>query len=381
MTRPRTLVGAMEEQLALRHASPRTVEAYVGWARRYIRFHARRHPREMGAREVAAFLDDLAARWRVSASTHNQARAALVFLYEQVLDAPRGWLNDVAVARVPTRLPVVLTRSEVQRVLALLPAPVRTISLLLYGSGLRLMEACRLRIKDLDLERCELLVRQGKGGRDRVTVLPERLVPAMREQIVVVQSIHRRDRMRGGGYVALPDSVGRDAPYVRRQFRWQWLFPATRRYRDRWSGEVRRHHLHETVVQRAVSAAGRASGIGKRVNAHALRHSFAVHMLESGYDIRTVQELLGHRSVATTMIYTRLVDRVGRGVLSPADALQDEATSDVVRAVDGAGGARAAGMHADADALATQAIRLTGPDSLTAKQARARIARNERRHK
>lgn len=325
MSEPRrTLFGVMREQLALRHASPRTVEAYLGWVRRYVRHFPGRHPRELGERELSGFLTYLAVERRVAASTQNQALAALLFLYGEVLETPVGWLNDVVRAKRPQRQPVVMSRDEARRVIEGTRGTSKLIVQVLYGSGLRLLEACSLRLKDVDVTRRELIVRHGKGGKDRLTMLPDTLVPLLEAQIVRVRALHRRDLAAGRGAVALPNAFAAKSPSAPWDLRWQWLFPATRHYRDPATGNWVRHHLHESVVQRAVSDAVRSCGLLKRVTCHTFRHSFATHLLEAGYDIRTVQELLGHSNVATTMIYTHVLNRGGRGVRSPLDALGSE---------------------------------------------------------
>jgi integron integrase len=319
---PKTkLLHSLRANLRLRHFSPRTEEAYVGWVRRFVRFHGVRHPAELGEREVQAFLTYLAVERRVSAATQTQALSALLFLYRDVLERPLGVLSPFPRARAPVRLPVVLTREEVGRVMAGLRDEPRLVAMLLYGSGLRLLEAMTLRVKDLDLERGELWIRRAKGAKDRVTVLAESVREPLERHLAAVRAQHERDVLVGAGWVELPDALGRKYPGAGQAWPWQWVFPARRRYRDPVTGQVRRHHLHESVVQRAVAVAVRASGIGKRASSHTFRHSFATHLLESGYDIRTVQELLGHRDVSTTMVYTHVLNRGGRGVRSPADLL------------------------------------------------------------
>ncbi len=315
------LLQQMQSNMALRQMSPRTIEAYTGWVRRYVRFHHLRHPAEMGKAEVMAFLTWLVERRRVSQSTQGQALAALLFLYRHVLDRPLEQLAALPRGRSPTRLPVVLTQGEVQRVLGRLDGVYRLLGVLLYGGGMRLMEGITLRVKDLDLERREIVIRRGKGAKDRVTVLPAALVDPLRDHLARMRERHQKDLADGAGWVALPGALARKYPNAGRSWPWQWLFPATRRHRDAASGQVRRHHLHESAMQRAMTGAVRASGIGKRASCHTLRHSFATHLLEAGSDIRTVQELLGHRDVTTTMIYTHVLNRGGLGVRSPADGL------------------------------------------------------------
>ncbi|MCX5756405.1 MAG: integron integrase [Gemmatimonadetes bacterium] len=297
----------------------RREEAYVGWIRRYVAFHGTRHPQLLGEREILAFMTHLAVSAKVSASTQNQALAALLFMYQQVLRQPIGDLSRMVRAKKPARLPSVLTREETRLVMAEMRGVTRLVALLLYGGGLRLMESLRLRVHDVDFERQVLTVRGGKGDRDRVTVLPRAAIPALRAQLLNVQSRHVLDLTAGHGCVELPGALDRKIPSAPRAWEWQWIFPASRLYVDRATGEMRRHHLHETVVQRAVTEAARRSGVTRRVNCHTFRHSFATHLLEDGYDIRTIQELMGHRDVRTTMIYTHVLNRGGRTVNSPAD--------------------------------------------------------------
>jgi len=270
---------------------------------------------------MTSFLSHLATERRVAASTQNQALAALLFLYRDVLGLTVGWLDTMVRAKRPARVPTVLSREEARRVLKAMHGTPRLVAQVLYGAGLRLSEACALRVKDVDLDRRELVVRHGKGGRDRLTMLPESLVEPLREHLERVRALHRRDLAAGRGQVMLPDAYARKAPSAVRDVRWQWVFPATRFYRDAATGVWVRHHLHQTVIQRAVAAAALAAAVNKRVGCHTFRHSFATHLLEAGYDIRTVQELLGHRDVKTTMIYTHVLNKGGRGVRSPLDAL------------------------------------------------------------
>jgi len=305
--------------MRLRHLSPRTEEAYLGWMRRYHELHGRRHPATLGHEHVTAFLNALATERRVAASTQNQALAALLFLYREVLGIELPWLDDLVHARSPARLPVVLTRDEVRSVLARMDGAPRLIATLLYGSGLRLLECCRLRVKDVDIPRNQLTVRRGKGDRDRATMLPASVKRELAAHLAAVRDQHARDLASGAGWVELPGSLARKLPSAGREWAWQWVFPATRTYVEREPGERRRHHLHETVVQKAVRRAVLAARIPKRATCHTFRHSLATHLLEDGSDIRTVQELLGHKDVATTMIYTHVLNRGPAGVRSPAD--------------------------------------------------------------
>ena len=317
-----TILSVMRDRIRARHYSPRTEEAYTSWVRRYIRFHGRRSPRELEAGHVREFLTHLSRDMHVSASTQNQALAALLFLYREVLDQAIAAPIDHMHARRPHRLPVVLSESEVLLVLERMVGVERLMASLLYGSGLRLLECCRLRVKDVDLERREVLIREGKGGKDRITMLPERLVRPLAAQFSRVRGLHAADVAAGGGYVVLPGALRvKLGDKAARSLPWQWIFPATRPHQDAATGERRRHHLHETVLQRAVTAASRESRVGKRVTCHTFRHSFATHLLESGSDIRTVQELLGHSDVRTTMIYTHVLNRGGLGVRSPLDRM------------------------------------------------------------
>jgi integron integrase len=313
------LLDRVRRELRLRHYSRRTETAYVHWIVRFIRFHGIRHPQEMGAAEVSAFLSHLAVEGAVAASTQNQALNALVFLYARVLDRPLAELGGIVRARKPRRLPVVLSPAEVSRLLDRLSGSPRLVASLLYGSGLRLLEALQLRVKDIDLARSEVLVREGKGRRDRVTVLPGKIVPALRSHIERVRALHARDLAQGFGEAPLPGALARKYPNAPRELGWQFLFPSARRNPDKVTGRGHRFHMSETTVQRCVRQAARDAGIHKRVTCHSLRHSFATHLLERGQDIRTVQELLGHRSVNTTMIYTHVLNRGGLGVRSPLD--------------------------------------------------------------
>lgn len=297
----------------------RTEEAYVSWIRRFIVSQGKRHPREMGAREVEAFLTDLAVRGQVAASTQNQALAALLFLYREVLGVELPWMTDIRRAKRPQRLPVVLTRDEVNALLGELSGMRWLMAGLLYGSGLRLLECLRLRVQDVDFARHEILVRHGKGGKDRRTMLAAGLEVPLRAQLDQVRRVHERDLALGFGAVWLPDALARKYPGAAREWVWQYVFPASQRSLDPHGNTERRHHLDETVLQRAVKHAAQRAGLAKRATCHTLRHSFATHLLEAGYDIRTIQELLGHKDVSTTQIYTHVLNRGGRGVLSPLD--------------------------------------------------------------
>ena len=291
------------------------------WVKKFVRFHDLRHPAEMGQAEATEFLSHLATDRKVSASTQNQALSALLFLYRRVLRQDLGWLDGLVRAKRRTRLPVVLTPGEVKSVLRQMEGTPRLVAALLYGTGLRLGEALALRVKDLDSQRREIRVCSPKGARDRLTVFPDSLAPNFEKHLDEVQRQFRLDLAAGGGWVELPKAFGRKSPGAPREWPWQWVFPASRQYEDGSTGQRRRHHLHETVLQRAFRVAVRASEISKRATCHTLRHSFATHLLESGYDIRTVQELLGHKDVRTTMIYTHVLNRGGNGVRSPIDTL------------------------------------------------------------
>lgn len=318
--RPPGLIQRYREELQTRHYARRTVKTYEQWLRRFLRFHGMRHPREMGSTEVNAFLSHLAVNEQVSASTQNQALAALLFLYRNLLEQELE-LDGVVRARTLQRLPVVLSEAEVRAVRQQLEGDPALVVGLLYGSGLRLMEALRLRVKDLDIERRELTVRDGKGGKDRLTLLPESLVPALQEHLLQVRSIHRNDLNAGWGRVLMPYALERKYPNASREWGWQWVFPQQKRWRDPATGHQGRHHLDPSVVQKAVKRAVAAAGVSKAASCHTFRHSFATHLLERGQDIRTIQELLGHKDVSTTMIYTHVLNRGPLGVRSPADVV------------------------------------------------------------
>ena len=313
------LLDQVREQIRLRHYSIRTEAVYLEWVKRYIRFHKYRHPQEMGGPEVEAFLSDLAVRRDVSASTQNQALSAILFLYKQVLQIELPWMDGVIRARRPQRLPVVLTREEVASVLAQLDGTLWLIASLLYGSGMRLMEVLRLRVKDVEFARLEILIRDGKGQKDRVTMLPRKLAAPLELHLQRVRALHEQDLQEGYGRANLPHALARKYPNAAAEWGWQFVFPSVNRSEDPRSGGIFRHHLHEKTIQRAVRNAVRRVGLHKPATPHTLRHSFATHLLESGQDIRTVQELLGHSDVKTTQIYTHVLNRGGLGVLSPLD--------------------------------------------------------------
>jgi integron integrase len=319
-TQPPKLLDRLRQTCRVRHYSIRTEDAYHDWARRFILFHGKRHPQEMGAAEINQFLTHLAVEGHVSASTQNQAFCAILFLYRDVLQVEPGRIEGVIRANRPKRLPVVLTRVEVNRVLSQLADPYRLMAELMYGSGLRLLECLRLRVKDIDLDRKEITVREGKGNKDRRTMLPASVIPRLIAHLVEVRRVHDHDLANGYGSVYLPDALDRKLPNAAREFWWQYVFPSSRLSTDPRSGEVRRHHQHESALSRAVGDAVRTAGMTKRATSHSFRHSFATHLLEAGYDIRTVQELLGHEDVSTTMIYTHVLNKGGRAVTSPLDA-------------------------------------------------------------
>lgn len=315
------LLDDLRSKIRARHMSHRTEEAYASWARRFIRFHDGRHPARMGGSEIDAFLTWLSVERGVASSTHNQAASALVFLYREVLGIDVERPARLTRARAPKRLPVVLTPGEVRAVLDRMQGTQRLIATLLYGSGMRLLECMRLRVKDVDFERREITIREGKGDRDRVTMLPETVRAELGRHLQAVRGRHEEDLERNAGWAPLPSALARKFPYAGREWTWQWVFPATRLHTDEATGRRGRHHLHHSSVQRAVTEAVRRSGISKRATCHTFRHSFATHLLEAGYDIRTVQELLGHRNVRTTQIYTHVLNRNRLAVRSPADDL------------------------------------------------------------
>ncbi len=312
-------IEQMRSFMRARRYSLRTEQAYFDWVRRFILFHAKRHPREMAETEIVEFLTHLATQRNVAASTQNQALSALLFLYQQFLGKKLGRLDGALRASRPPRLPVVLTREEVRAVLAHVRPPYRLMAELLYGSGLRLLECLRLRVKDVDFGYSRIVVRDGKGAKDRVTMLPGRLRQPLKEHLAHAKAVHERDLQLGFGSVYLPDALERKYPNAHRSWMWQYIFPAAKRSVDPVSGRVQRHHVLEKSLQNAVANAVRATGITKPASCHTLRHSFATHLLDGGYDIRTVQELLGHKDVSTTMIYTHVLNKPGIGVKSPLD--------------------------------------------------------------
>ena len=315
------LLDQVRQAIRTRHYSPKTEDSYVHWIKRFIFFHNKRHPAEMAEPEIARFLSNLATESRVSGSTQNQALNALLFLYHQVLGKEIGYVNGVVRAKKAPRLPVVLTRGEIQALFNYLNGTEKIMATLLYGAGLRLMECCRLRVKDIDFSQNQIVVRAGKGDKDRYTMLPAAVKELLIKHLDDGKRQHQYDVEKNSGRVMLPNALDRKYPNAGQEWGWQWVFPATRYYADRVTGRQYRHHLHESVLQKAVREAARNAGIAKPATCHSLRHSFATHLLEDGYDIRTVQELLGHRDVSTTMIYTHVLNRGGQGVQSPADRL------------------------------------------------------------
>jgi len=319
---PPRLLDQVRAAIRRLNYSRRTEEAYVHWIKRYIYFHGKRHPNELGEGEATAFLSYLASQRKVAAATQGQALAALLFLYKQVLGRDLGWLDGMTRAKRPVRLPTVLSVQEVEALLAELRGGAWLMAGLLYGAGLRHFECLRLRVKDVDFNYRQLLVRDGKGQKDRVTLLPEKLVEPLQAHLAEVRRLHERDLREGYGEVHLPFALARKYPRAGFEWSWQYVFPSKNRSVDPDDGVVRRHHLDDSVLQRAVKAAAQTAGIAKRVSCHTLRHSFATHLLHDGYDIRTVQELLGHSDVSTTMIYTHVLNKGGRGVKSPLDRVE-----------------------------------------------------------
>jgi len=318
---PPKLLDQVRDRLRVKHYSIRTETQYLQWIRRFILFHDKRHPKEMGATEIEAFLTHLAVEGSVAASTQNQALSALLFLYREVLGINLPWLDGIVRAKRPQRLPVVLTRLEVSGVLDRMQGLHGLMARLLYGTGMRLMECVRLRVKDVDFERAEIVVRDGKGAKDRVTMLPQSLLQPLQDHLRWRRKLFEDDKNQGKAAVYMPDALDRKYPNAATEWAWQYVFPAAGFSIDPRSNAERRHHIDEKALQRAVKKAVQAGGLSKPATPHTFRHSFATHLLQSGYDIRTVQELLGHADVATTMIYTHVLNKGGRGVTSPLDAI------------------------------------------------------------
>jgi integron integrase len=313
------LLDQVRDVIRLKHYSIRTERAYIDWIKRFILFHHKRHPNDMGAPEVQAFLTHLAVNQNVAASTQQQALSALLFLYREVLRQELPWMDDITRAKKPKRLPVVLTQEEVRSLMAHLQGDAWLMASLLYGAGLRLMECLRLRVKDVDFDYRQLIVRDGKGQQDRVTMLPQKVIEPLQGHLDKAQALHRQDVAEGFGEVHLPYALARKYPNAGTEWAWQYVFPARRRSVDPRSGKTRRHHVDSKALQRAVKKAVQEANLSKAASCHTLRHSFATHLLEAGYDIRTVQELLGHKDVSTTMIYTHVLQQGGQGVRSPLD--------------------------------------------------------------
>ena len=313
------LLDQVRGKIRLKHYSIRTEQAYLDWIKRFILHFDKQHPKNLGAADVETYLTYLAVEGKVAASTQNQAKSALLFLYRQVLEIELPWLDNIEQAKAPKRLPVVMTRAEVQAVLSRLEGTHWLVANLLYGTGMRILECLRLRIKDIEFTRREILIRDGKGFKDRVTMLPLALLNPLREHLNNVKSLHDQDLAVGYGSVYLPNALEKKYPTAARDWGWQYVFPTKGMSTDPRSGETRRHHVQEQTIQRAVKQAVRDANLVKPATPHTFRHSFATHLLEGGYDIRTVQELLGHSDVATTMIYTHVLNKGGRGVVSPLD--------------------------------------------------------------
>jgi integron integrase len=313
------LLDQVRDRIRTLHYSIRTEEAYIKWIREFIFFNGKRHPNEMGAAQISRFLCYLARERNISASTQNQALSALLFLYREVLDKPIDRVDDIERAKKSQKLPVVFTREEAQAVLNHIRGEMWLMASLLYGSGLRLMECVRLRVKDVDFSQSQIIIREGKGNKDRITMLPRSLINPMQKQLERVKAIHEMDVREGFGRVYLPFALARKYPNANREWYWQYVFPASKRSIDPRCGQIQRHHIAETALQKAVKAAIRRAGINKPGSCHTLRHSFATRLLENGYDVRTIQELLGHADLQTTMIYTHVLNKGGKGVRSPLD--------------------------------------------------------------
>ncbi|OGP32616.1 MAG: integrase [Deltaproteobacteria bacterium GWC2_42_11] len=313
------VLDKVREAIQSRHYSRRTEQTYVNWVKRFIHFHSNQNLLEMGEKEINAFLSHMAINEHVSASTQTQALCAIVFLYRHVLNKDIGLLEGLIRAKKPKRLPVVLTKQEAKAVIGLLEGDKWLMGMLLYGAGLRLMECLRLRVQDIDFSRNEIMVRDGKGAKDRITMLPELIKKPLQDHLRDVKAIHEKDLAEGWGRVLMPDALDRKYPNAPTDWRWQWVFPQENRWKNTTTGQQCRHHVHETILQRVVKDAVHKANVVKHAGCHTFRHSFATHLLESGYDIRTIQELLGHKDVSTTMIYTHVLSKGGHGVRSPID--------------------------------------------------------------
>lgn len=315
------LLTQLSQAMRSRHYSRKTESTYIHWIKRFIFFHHVRHPKDMAEPEINAYLTHLAVKEHVSSSTQNQALCAIIFLYKYVLNRKIGDIGEVIRAKQSRYIPVVMTKDEVKAVVGNLTGDKKLMISLMYGTGLRLMECLRLRVQDIDFGRNEITVRDGKGAKDRITMLPESLKEPLRQHLVKTKSVHESDIKDGWGYVLMPYALDRKYPNAPRDWRWQWVFPQEKRWKNTKTGEQGRHHVHETLLQKAVKEAVMKSGIAKRIGCHTFRHSFATHLLENGYDIRTIQELLGHKDISTTMIYTHVLSKGGHGVRSPFDSL------------------------------------------------------------
>jgi integron integrase len=313
------LLEQLRTRIRVKHYSPSTEKLYVNWVKRFILFNNKTHPKDMGEKEIRNYLNFLAVKKHVSASTQNQALNAILFLYKEIIKKEIGWLKDVKRAKYKKNLPVVLTPAEVKEVLANLDGEVFLIASLLYGAGLRLSEALKIRVKDIDFNYRQLSIRDGKGAKDRFTMLPEKIIPPLKKHLKQVKLLHDKDLKKGYGASYLPAALAQKYPNASREFKWQYVFPSKRFVKNEKTGELFRHHIYPSTVQRAVNYAAKKTGINKIITPHTFRHSFATHLLQDGYDIRTVQELLGHKSVKTTMIYTHVMNKGGMGVRSPLD--------------------------------------------------------------
>ena len=316
---PKRLLDQVRDRIRLKHYSIRTEESYLSWIKRFILYHGKRHPKDMGEKEIEAFLTHLAVELKVASSTQNQAFNAILFLYRDVLHMHLDNQINAVRAKKPKKMPTVMTKSETSRVIGAMSGVHKLIAMMLYGCGLRTMECIRLRVKDVDFEMNQIMVRDGKGMKDRVTVLPDTVKPPLKEHLERLKMLHRADLAQGYGRVYLPYALGRKYRNADREWGWQYVFPSKSLSKDPRSGMIRRHHVNESTLYKAVKNAVCLAGIDKKVSCHTFRHSFATHLLEEGYDIRTVQELLGHEDISTTMIYTHVLNRGGKAVKSPLD--------------------------------------------------------------